>query len=101
MQKAKGKNPNIFDVKFKITTKLTTKGKYTYYILKFSDFTPITEEEREQFGAVYLQYVSQTAHKQEAKAILEEESATDLANEAIDAGVTDGEYVGKDEEIPF
>ena len=101
MQKAKGKNPNIFDVKFKIATKLTTKGKYTYYILKFSDFTPITEEEREQFGAVYLQYVSQTAHKQEAKAVAEAEAETSARNDAIEVGTVEGEYVGKDEEIPF
>ena len=101
MQKAKGKNPNIFDVKFKITTKLITKGKYTYYILKFSDFTPITEEEREQFGAVYLQYVSQTDRKQEAKAVAEAEAETSATNDAIDVGTVEGEYVGKDEEIPF
>ena len=101
MQKAKGKNPNIFDVKFKIATKLTTKGKYTYYILKFSDFTPITEEEREQFGAVYLQYVSQTDRKQEAKAVAEAEAETSATNDAIDVGTVEGEYVGKDEEIPL
>ena len=101
MQKAKGKNPNIFDVKFQISTKLTTKGKYTYYTLKFSDFTPITEEEREQFGAVYLQYVAQTAHKQEAKAVAEAEAETSARNDAIDVGTVEGEYVGKDEEIPF
>ena len=101
MQKAKGKNPNIFDVKFKIATKLTTKGKYTYYILKFSDFTPITEEEREQFGAVYLQYVSQTDRKQEAKAVAEAEAETSATNDAIDVGTVEGEYVGKNEEIPL
>jgi hypothetical protein len=102
MEKAKGKNPNIFDVKFKIATKLTTKGKYTYYTLVFSDFKPITDEEREQFGAVYLQYISTQARKQEAKAIAEAEAETSATNGSIDASLVEGEYVpGDDKEIPI
>ena len=99
MMKAEGKNPNIFDVKFKITTRLKTKGKYTYYVLVFSDFTPITDEERTKFGAVYLQYTAQQERKKENAAIAEVEAEVSASNDSIDSSLVEGEYVGDDQTI--
>jgi hypothetical protein len=99
MEKAKGKNPNIFDVRFKISTKTITTGKFVSFVPVFSDFKPVTDEQREQFGAVYLQYIAQRNRKQESDAQAEAEAETAATNEGIDSSVVEGEYVGDDKEI--
>lgn len=100
MMKAEGKNPNIFDVRFKISTKVITTGKFTSYVPVFSDFKPLTDEQRTAFGAVYLQYINQKNKKQEADAQAESEAETSESNSKIDSSVIEGEYVGQDE-IPI
>jgi hypothetical protein len=99
MMKAEGKNPNIFDVKFKISTKLITTGKFTSYVPLFTDPTPITEVEREQFGAIYLQFLDQRQRKEQTEAQAEAEADISESQASVDSSVTEGEYVSNDEEI--
>lgn len=58
MKQAAGFNPNIFDISFKLSTKLVQRGKYQSYVPVISDAKFISDEEREQFGAVYAQYIN-------------------------------------------
>jgi len=99
MMKAEGKNPNIFDVKFKIRTKQIQTGKFISYVPTFTDPTPITDEEREQFGAVYLQFINQRAKKEQDDAIAEAEGAISESQGAVDSSVIEGDYVGTDDTI--
>ena len=85
MGNAQGKNSNIFDVRFKLTTKLVTKGKFTYYVPVFTDFKYVSEEERQKFGEIYLQFVAQRTKVQDAPA------PTTAAEEK--QSVTEAEYV--------
>jgi hypothetical protein len=97
MLKAQGRNPNIFDVRFKITTKVITTGKFSSYVPFFSNFEPIADSERAAFGAVYTQYISQRSDNQVQNTV----DAEDI-NEAqgeVNHSVTEGEYVGEDKEI--
>jgi hypothetical protein len=101
MMKAEGKSPNIFDVKFTLGTKVITTGKFTSYVPVFKNFKPLTEQEREQFGAVYLQYIAQNNRKKENDAKAEAEAEISATNESVDASVVEGEYVGQDQVIPI
>jgi hypothetical protein len=101
-----GRNPNIFDVSFKLTTKQVTSGKFTYYILQISDVNGVTDEEREAFGTVYQQFEASKRRAAEsaanAKSEQEAQSSIDAANNAIDqaaTGIQEGEYL--DQEIPI
>lgn len=108
MMRAQGKNPNIFDVRFKLGLRLETRGNYKYHVPVISDVKAVTDEERLAFGEVYLQYINYQnymAQKRQEKAM---EAEVQAANEAIDAsvvtdtapGALDGEYVaGPDGEI--
>ena len=99
MGKAQGKSPNIYDVSFEIGTKQITTGKFQSYVPTFTNFKFITEEQREAFGAVYLQYIAQRKQKEET--VTNNVEAT--ASEGIDSQVLEGDYVSEsiDEEIPF
>ena len=57
MMKAKGLNPNIYDVSFKVTTKKQQKGQLLTYVPVFSDFTLLSPESSEKFGEIYQQFV--------------------------------------------
>ena len=57
MMKAKGLNPNIYDVSFEVTTKKVTKNNLVTYVPVFSNFKLITPEDREKFGEIYEQFV--------------------------------------------
>jgi hypothetical protein len=94
MKKAEGKNPNIFDVQFKISVKEIITGKFKSYVPKFSDFKYITDEEREKFGAVYFQLLESFK-----KPVTTEEDAVAEAEAEVDS-VVEGEYIaGDDKEI--
>jgi len=54
MAEAKGLNPNIFDIRFKLGTKQITTGKFVSYIFTLSKFDLVLPEERAQFGEIYL-----------------------------------------------
>lgn len=59
--KASGKNPNIFDVRFKLSS---VPGNQKNFVLKMTEFKPISPEEREAFGPVFTQYVNGQLAKQ-------------------------------------
>jgi hypothetical protein len=100
MAKAQGKNPNLFDVKFKLSVKEITSGKFKSFVPRFSDFKMITEDEREKFGAIYLSYIDSL--KKPAQKQLEAEQESVAQQEAEVNAAIDGEYVGGlDDEIPF
>ena len=61
MAQAQGKNPNLFDVKFKIRTKQITTGKFVSYIYDLSQFSLINPDERETFGELFLRFQEQQA----------------------------------------
>jgi len=87
MAKAQKKNPNIFDVKFKLTTKLLQDGKYSYYVPTISEPKLINDEEREVFGAMYLAFNAKSTQQQLAA---DEESTIVDAQSTVDSAVTDG-----------
>jgi hypothetical protein len=88
MKQASGENPNVFDISFKLSTKLVTKGKYQNYVPILTDARWITPEEREQFGAVYAQYINSHTVVTPAE---------DVKNsQEIDNAVVEGEYVQDD-----
>jgi hypothetical protein len=91
MAKAQGKNPNIFDVKFRLSVKEITTGKFKSFVPRFSDFKFVTEEEREQFGAVYLSYVNSLKKPQQ-----QEQAAAEQQEVEINAAI-EGEYIGGDD----
>jgi hypothetical protein len=95
MAKAQKKNPNIFDVKFKLSTKLVQDGQYKYYVPVISEPKMITAEEREVFGAMYQSFTDKQTQKQLEEV---EEAAVETAQANIDKAV-EGQYVGSDGEI--
>lgn len=101
MKKAEGKTPNIFDVKFKLSTRLITTGKFVSYVPIFSNFEFVSPEEREQFGAVFLQYTASKQKKEQSDAAAEAEAEVAASQGEVDNSVIEGEYVGPDQEIPI
>jgi hypothetical protein len=101
MKKAEGKTPNIFDVKFKLSTKLITTGKFVSYVPVFSEFKFVSSEEREQFGAVFLQYTASKQKKEQVEATAQAEAEIEASQTGVDGAVLEGEYVGPDQEIPI
>jgi hypothetical protein len=94
MRQAAGQNPNIFDISFKLSTKLVQRGKYQSYVPVVSDARFITPEERVQFGAVYTQYInSQSKPAQESNSDIKDQQ------EKINDTVTEGEYLNEDGDI--
>jgi hypothetical protein len=59
LAKAQGRNPNIFDVQFKIKTKQIITGKFVSYVFDLSSFTFVTPENRAAFGEIYTEYTNQ------------------------------------------
>jgi hypothetical protein len=55
---AKKRQPNVFDFKFTLQTKLVEKGKNKFYILNIpgTSIQVVSDEEREQFGGMFVQY---------------------------------------------
>lgn len=99
MEKAKGQNPNIFDVKFTLSTKLISTGKFQSYIPIFSNFKFVTEEEKAAFGAIYLQYTASKTKREQAEAQAQADAEVATAQDGINDAVVEGEYVGEDKEI--
>src|ERR1017187_51675 len=85
--KAQGKNPNIFDVKFRLGTKLITTGKFTSFVPTFTEFQFIDGKERATFGDIYLQYIHSQKNGQTQPDVAE------AANKAINSAVLNPEYV--------
>ena len=70
MAQAQGKNPNIFDIRFKLTTEQITTGKFISYVYRMKNFNLVTPEEREAFGEVYLKFAAQAQARAAAPAPL-------------------------------
>lgn len=56
--KSQGLNPNIFDIRFKMSTKLIKTGALPSYVIDLSDFKAINDEERQEFGEIYMQFAN-------------------------------------------
>lgn len=91
MMKAKGLNPNIFDIGFKLSTKKVQKGQTFSWIPQFSDFRVLDEAERAEFGEIYQQFVTR---RNTPEAPL---SDLDDATQGIDSAVVEAtaEYIGE------
>ena len=95
MAKAQKKNPNIFDVKFKLSTKLVQDGNYKYYVPVISEPKFISDEEREAFGAIYQTFTAGTAQK----ALEETENEVVAAAQKTVDNLVESQYTGPDGEI--
>ena len=66
MKKAEGQDPSIYDVSFRLSSKIVQKGPFTNYVPTFTDARYITEEEKAEFGAALKLFTrSATADVQE------------------------------------
>lgn len=84
---AKGKNPNIFDISFKISTdKYKNKAGQVNYILKIDgkSFHMISSEEAAEFGEIYMQFVNAKYGTQQE---VEPESEVVASDNSINQGV--------------
>lgn len=93
MAKAQKKNPNIFDVKFKLTTQLVVQGPYKWYVPIFSEPRLVNDEERGIFGAMYMNFTNSAL---EAEAEETEEATIQQSQKDIDT-VVEGEYLDNKE----
>ena len=95
MAKAQKKNPNIYDVKFKLSTKLVQDGNYKYYVPVISEPKFISEEEREAFGAIYQTFTAGNTQK----ALEETENeAVESAQKTVD-NLVESQYIPTEGEI--
>lgn len=101
----KGVTPNIFDVSFRLSTKLVTKGKFSFYVLNIDQVEGITDEQKASFGVVFEQFIAaqtqaatQRAAAQEAKALEAQTGDTDASTTSVAEGVLEGDY---EVEIPL
>lgn len=101
-----GKNPNIFDVTFKLSTKLVTKGSFKFYVLDISGVEGTTDEQKEAFGVVFQQFeaaqqrrLSGAAEREAESEKLEEVAGVNTSIDQAVTGVIEGEYT--DSEIPI
>lgn len=94
---AQGLNPNIFDVKFTMGTKLITTGSFKSYVIDIigSSVKAISDEERESFGGVYEEYVSRNTRNDEADLQAEAEAQIAQASDDVNK-VLEPEYVSSD-----
>jgi len=98
------RQPNIFDFKFTMKTKLVEKGKNKFYILDISakSIQVVTEEEREQFGEMFVQYVASrtqdTAGSNSERIVAAE---ADIEKAVAGAEPASEGIFGDDDTIPF
>lgn len=83
-----GKVPNVFDIGFRLGTKMVPNGKNQSWIPTFSDFRAINDEERSTFGDIYLQFVNRGVQSDE-----EAQAQAQAASSAEIDRVIDAEYV--------
>lgn len=104
MMKAKGIDPNIFDVTFTLSSE---PGNQKNHVIKMKNFAAITPEDREAFGDVYLSFTNRRANAQaaEAQQAADAQQAASVEEEfntagpapavapAVATGPIEGEYV--------
>jgi hypothetical protein len=102
MMQATGKKPSIFDISFKIYP--VAQG--ANYVLGFKEIAPLKDEDRDAFGALYLDFVNRkaqgsvvSAEDAEAEAANATAASVDAAVTEAPAGVVSGTVVGKEEPI--
>lgn len=89
MMQSQGLNPNIFDLSFKLSTKKILTGALPSYVIHLSDFKAITDEQRADFGTIYMQFLNRVDEP--------EESAIEADAQVIDQKVTNvAQYDGED-----
>lgn len=91
MKQAAGENPNVFDISFKLSTKLIQRGKYQNYVPVISEPTWITPEERNEFGVVFEKYV--LARQQAQNQDDESKPQVDKNEDFIEGEVIEGEII--------
>lgn len=87
LMQSEGLNPNIFDIRFRLSTKSEANGKFKSYVPVFSDFKRITEEERDEFGAIFLEFTGRNRKQADAEAEAAADVETTVAT--IDAQVVE------------
>lgn len=92
MMKAQGKEPNIFDISFKLKTKKIQTGQYVSYVPSFSDFAGVTPEQREKFGDIYRSFIAAKSKPQDDAT--DEEQVLE-ANQSINSVVSDDTIDGE------
>jgi hypothetical protein len=104
LMQASGKKPNIFDVSFKLY--VTQEKGAPNYILGFKEFAPLKEEDRDAFGAIFLDFAARKAQggvAEQEEAVAEtaevEASATEAPAGTIPAAVLQGTALPKQEVI--
>lgn len=98
LMQAQGQNPDIFDVKFTLGTKLITTGSFKSYVVAISNVKAISPEEREAFGAVYEEYIARNTRNDEADMEAEAEAQIVQASDDVNK-VLEPEYLGNTGEI--
>lgn len=81
--KSQGQNPNIWDIKFRLSTEAIKTGNLTSYVLKISNPEAISDGERAEFGEMYMSYVNRGKPSEPAQ----EAAKIDTAEQIIDAEV--------------
>jgi hypothetical protein len=94
MMQQQGLNPNLFDVGFKLSTKRVQNGQTVSWVPELSDFRIISDEEREEFGEIYKQFVNRSTKAADQSA--EAEAADQIAevDNVIDAEVVEPNGAG-------
>jgi hypothetical protein len=86
LMQSQGLKPNIFDIRFKLSTAKIVTGKLPSFVPKLSEFKAISDEEKQQFGDIYLEFVNRGNRQSEQQAEAEA-SQIDEATATIDAEV--------------
>lgn len=89
LMQSQGLNPNIFDLRFRLSVKKITTGKLVSYVPFLSDFKAFTEEERAEFGDIYLEFTNRGRKQADNAAELEAADQIDQAASVIDAEVVE------------
>lgn len=94
--------PNIFDIRFTLSTQKIQTGKLFSYVPKLSEFKVISEEEKQAFGQIYLDFVNrgQTADDGAADDAEIDQSTKTINAELVPPGQESGNVI-EGEEIPF
>lgn len=87
LMQAQGMNPNIFDITFRLATKKILTGKLPSYVPVLSNFKAVTDEERESFGQIYLDYANRGKRQADQQAQEEATEQIEQQSQIIDAEI--------------
>lgn len=92
LMQSQGKNPNIFDISFKVKGKLPQQGA-PQYVLDFYDFAPINETEKEKFGSIFLDFINSRNRSVEPTETELQAQESDLTAEMAQPSPVEGDYI--------